>query len=311
MSSSGSNWFKYGCFGCLGVITLVVMILGVIAGVAGMKVRSEEVAEETLTPEIPMSARALAGPDEDAATSPSEPVDGIPENVGRIVLELSGADFEVEPANPGESLHVEATYDRKMYRLEESMNEDDASNWTYTVRFERSSGGGMMAALKQMFGGTKPHVSIYLPPDVPMAVSLDIGEGGAELDLGGLWITSLDAEFNKGGVVLSFSEPTRVPLERLSFQGSMGGVVLRKLGNASPHRLDIELSMGGMDVDLAGQWRNDSDISLSQSMGGAALHLPHGVRVEGLEGHSTLDNSNAEISLPTLRFDVTGKIEIR
>ena len=144
-----------------------------------------------------------------------------------------------------------------------------------------------------------------------MAVEIEIDEGGAELDLGGLWITSLDAEFIKGGMVLGFNEPTQVPLERLSIQGAMGGIALRKLGNASPHQLDIDLSMGGMDIDLRGQWLNDADISLSQSMGGAALKLPHGVRVEGLEGHSTLATPDQEITLPTLRFKVTGEFEVR
>ena len=146
---------------------------------------------------------------------------------------------------------------------------------------------------------------------VEVLVSRRRGSSGAEVDLGGLWLTELDAEFNKGGMVLGFSEPSREPLKHLRIEGAMGGIVLRKLGNASPQSLTVDLSMGGMDIDLRGEWRNDSDVSLSQSMGGAALQLPHGVRVEGLEGRSTLTPAGDEVTLPTLRFEVSGEFEIR
>jgi len=310
MASSGSSWFKYGCFGCLAIVAMIVILVASVAGVAALKVRSEEVADKVLTPEIPGQAAAKPESEGAAAATPHEIALPSANGVGRVVLELSGAEFKVEPAKPGESLHVKASYDQTSYRLEESLTEDDASNWTYTVRFESTS-GGLMSGLKQLFGGAKPRVSVYLPLDVQMAVTLDISDGGAELDLGGLWMTSLEADCSKGGMILAFSEPTREPLEEISFRGSMGGMVLQKLGNASPHRLDVDLSMGGMDIDLRGQWRNDSDISLSQSMGGAALRLPHGVHVEGLEGRSTLGGTDEEVTLPTLRFNVSGEFEIR
>ena len=102
-------------------------------------------------------------------------------------------------------------------------------------------------------------------------------------------------------------------MERLSIVGSMGGFEASSLGNASPRELEVDFSMGGMDLDLRGRWAGDSDISLRSSMGGGVLRLPRDVRIEGLATSRIGDPTETEVEPPTLRFSVSsdmGNLEI-
>ena len=107
--------------------------------------------------------------------------------------------------------------------------------------------------------------------------------------------------------MLSVGEPLRAPMDRLAISASMGGAAVRSLGNASPRKLDVEFSMGGMDLDLEGHWMQDSEISISNSMGGGSVHLPRGVNIVGVSTHERVRApEDPETKLPTLTFTISG-----
>jgi hypothetical protein len=299
---SGSTVFKYGCFGCLGLIVLVASSLAVMVGVAKMQAGKVEVAEQAISPELPPSSFEL--PEPDVVTTESGPIQA----AGRIELDLSGAEFNIEPAGQGKSLHVDAVYDKTTYVFEESLKISDDGPWVYRVTFHQS-GSGLFTAIKEMFSKVKPKVTVYIPTDRPVALDLKLGKGGAEVDLGGLWITEADIDMQMGGMVLSVSEPMKAPMDRLVARVSMGGFVMSRLGNASPRILDVDARMGGMELDLRGQWITDSDVSIRFSMGGGAVRLPDGVRFEGLDRPGVALLEDQEIPPPTLKFDIQGNTE--
>jgi hypothetical protein len=103
-----------------------------------------------------------------------------------------------------------------------------------------------------------------------------------------------------------FDEPLREPMQRMKIHGSMGGLVAGSVGNASPRKLDLDYRMGGMQVDLRGQWLNDSDIEIRFRMGGGEVTLPDNVNIEGLETSRATLMSEGELPPPTLRFSATG-----
>jgi hypothetical protein len=97
-------------------------------------------------------------------------------------------------------------------------------------------------------------------------------------------------------------------MERLSLNISMGGGEISTLGNASPRTLDVVHRMGGMELDLRGQWMQDSDISINSSMGGGLVRLPRNVEIRGLDGRRPGPPSSPEIKPPTLTFSVSSKM---
>lgn len=293
-AGSGRKWFKWGCFGCLGLIALILLLVGVLFGVAWLGVRSEQVEKQTLTPEIPR------------AGEPTE-LDLPPAGPGRVILELQQGGFHVLPGEPGEPLRVEAQYDANTGKLHETLETGDGPGWVYRLVFHGSS-GSLMHGLRALLGGTGPEIWVYLPPDVPLELELRLTQGGADIQLGGLWLNELDIDFDMAGIELGVDSPLQAPMERCSIRGAMGGLESSQLGNASPRVLDVDYKMGGLELDLRGRWVNDSDIEIRFSRGGGEIRLPDGVRIEGLQTGRIEPPVESEIPPPTLRFSATSDL---
>jgi len=292
----GRKWLRCGCIGCLAVVVFVVLTAVVIFSVARVGVNSEQVAEVVFEPQIPVT---------DIAEVRQQ---GKP---GRVVLRLSGGEFYIKPAQKGESLHVEAQYDQNGFELRERFDPGE-ERWTYEVDFERK-GGMAMAMLRRVLGGTGSRVEVFLPTDVPLELEVLMQQGGAEMDLGGLWLTDADIEFAQGGFVLQISEPLREPMDSLAIHGSMAGLAAMRLGDASPRRLDVECSMGGMELDLRGNWVVDSEITVRLTQGGGEMRLPRDVEIVGLETSRVRPHGDEETPRPTLTFTTSssrGELEI-
>jgi hypothetical protein len=297
-SKGGRKWLRCGCFGCLGILAVVIIVFATMMLIAAMKVRSEEVTEDVLKPDLPA-----------AMPAPEEAID-VPSSLpGRVELKLRHGGFFIEP---GEQLRVDAKYDTKACELQEKLTTDEAKGWTYRLEF--SCGGfSLMGALKQMLGGSQPTIKLQLPSDIPISLDLDALQGGIIGDLGGLWLTTADLRAEMAGMEIDFDKPLKEPMERLRFEGSMGGLIIDRVGNASPREIDIDFKMAGVEMDLNGEWLQDSDITINGRMAGASIVVPNNVIVEGLASGGIPAGQEPEIKPPTLRFETSiemGEIEI-
>lgn len=297
-SKGGRKWLRCGCFGCLGVLAVVIIVVAMMMLIAAMKVRSEEVTEEVLTPPVPA-----------AEVAPEEAIEIPPSMPGRIELKLRHGGFFIEP---GDQLRIDAKYDRKSCELQEKLTTDEQAGWTYRLEFN-CGGFSLMGALKQMLGGSQPVIKLQLPRDTPLALDVNALQGGVIAELDGLWLTTADFDAEMAGVQVDIDKPLREPMERFSFKGSMAGLIIDRVGNASPRVIDIDFRMAGVEMDLNGQWLQDSDITINGRMAGATLEIPDDVLVEGLSRGGIPAGQEPEIKPPTLRFDTTfemGEIEI-
>jgi hypothetical protein len=196
---------------------------------------------------------------------------------------------------------------------EERWDTPAGAPWTYELSFRSRASRSFLGVLRELLGGSSPEVHVFLPPDAPFALEVDVSQGGGEIELGGLRLTSAELETSQGGVKLAVSSPVQAPLERFAITASMGGIETVTLGNASPRALSLEASMGGVELDLRGRWITDSTIVLSTRMGGMQVVLPDDVNVAGVEGRIP-DGRPAELPLPTLTFETRaemGEIEFR
>ena len=294
--------FKFGCLGCLAFLLLLIAITAIVFGIAWNQVRKEVVEEQKLTKVL--AAPEPVGIEDDSLEVPAEFIVSKP--AGRVVLDLRNTVFEIRPAQPGEPLEVEAKFDINDYGLTESFDEGvDDEGWTYEVTFRRTSDSYALTALKELLGGTKPKVKIFLPSDVLYDLDVDIMQGGAEVELGGLWLSSIDLRFMQGGGAVEFGEPLQQPAESVAIQFSQGGGAIEGIGNASPSALDISFSMGGGYIDLRGPWQQDAEITIDQSMGGVSLQLPNNVVLRGIGRHDTEEPADGGEEVPVLRFSTS------
>ncbi len=287
-SSSGRKWFKYGCFGCLGVIGLVVLAGLVLVGLAWIQAGSEEIDERVLTPAVPRASGAASA----EAAGPR----------GVVILEVTEAGLSVKPARTGEPLRVEARFDLKAYELIESAEPLPDEAWRYRMIF-RGTKSGWVNSVKELLTGGSPEVTVYLPPDQPIELVLKVAKGGFDMELGGLWLTAIDIDVERGGGDLAISEPLREAAERIEIQATMGGLNAEQLGNASPRSLSVVSRMGGTNLDLTGRWLQDAEISIRSQMGGSNVELPRNVGLVGIPDHP---DETLGPEMPTLVFVIDG-----
>jgi hypothetical protein len=301
--------FKTGCLGCLGVVAVGILFLGGTALVAWRGAADREVVDRELSAPLDLATPGDGGVIQGEAAADLPAGKG-----GKLVLMFGQGEFQVHPAAPGEPLSIKANFDDDIYNLEENFQTLPDSTWVYQVRFYRTI-GGLQALFRQLTGGGHDNsVHVFIPVDVPIELVIDSQEGGFEAELGGLWLTSADIKFAKGGFDLAISDPLREPMSSLRITGGMGGFNAEGLGNASPRTLLVRASMGGAALDLNGRWLNDCDADLSIKMGGMAVVVPRDMVVEGAEvGGGELRTADREVPLPVLRLKVAqsmGEVDI-
>lgn len=294
--------FKTGCLGCLGVLAIGAVFIGITAIVAMRGAGNKDVVDREISA-VPDSLVAVGQADEAILAAG-----------GKLVLMLSQGEFEILPAPAGETLTIKANFDDDIYNLEHKLETLPDSTWVYQVRFYRTI-GGLQALMRQLVGGGHENsIQIYIPQDVPIELVIDSSEGGFEAELGGLWLTSADIKFAKGGFALEISEPLHEPMESLMIHGNMGGFEAEGIGNASPRVMGVRCSMGGAEIGLNGNWLNDCDAHISVKMGGMAVIVPDDVIVEGVEvGGGSIHPSESEVPIPVLRLSLSqsmGEIEV-
>ncbi len=307
--SKGRGCLKNGCFGCLGVFVLLVVILGVNAIVVMSKSGDERIEDHVVGTELPVT-------NEQPETDPSQDADLTKPAAGHgwLILELGQGEFQLHPGEPGEGVVVKANYDASTYELLQYNTTWPDSAWVYHVDFHRTI-SGLQAMMRDVMGGNHaPKVHIFIPPDLPLELNVLVKEGGLDADLGGLTLTDIDLRYNKGGISLGFGDPLAQPLNSLVINGKMGGAEIRRVGNASPSFLDVNCTMGGMDLDLRGDWINDCEAQVEVFMGGMQVQVPDNIDFEGAgEGGGKLKRTDAEIARPVLRMHQkakAGEIEI-
>lgn len=302
------KWIKGGCLGCLGVVAFVSVALALVLGVSLSwdppdPERTRRESERPL-PGSPGAGGEAGGGEvvsdaevEGRELPPVEGVAGVPplEGVEPLVLELDlgFGTFDLEAGEPGTGVRVIADYDRASYRFEESF--DEAEN-RMRVRF------GTRGGLFGIFGVHEPaanRVRIVVPRGYPVVLTGKIGIGESDLQLGGLAVQEVDLEYGIGDHHLEFAEPLPRPLERFAVDGSIGELLVRSLGNASPREAFVESGIGELVLELDGAWKNDSRVRLSHGIGEVVVRVPEEVRLSvdsslALGGTSRGDLDRAE-----------------
>jgi len=279
------KFFKISCVGCLGLTILVVAAVVIFGWFSS---RSAEFTDRV----------ARYEPESLVGESIPQGSESAP---NRVRLLVTAADRVVLRAcEEGESLHVQATYNKKRVEFREELDHEPDGSWTYTVEME-GSGSSLARFIEKAFSRRETELEVCLPADVPIALETEMTRAGMEAELGGLWLSTIDLRADMGGVVVRFDEPLREPAESVSVQVNMGGIVLQGVGHASPAVLEVDYKFGGGLLDLTGDWKRDAQIDMQGKTGGVTVILPDSVLVKGVPDELLTTGSNPETT-PTLFF---------
>lgn len=131
--------------------------------------------------------------------------------------------------------------------------------------FGRNSGGGSM--------------DVELARGVPMDLELKFGAVKAEVDLGGLALTSLELSTGASESRIDVSEPNSAVMGRATFEIGAADFTLLRLGNLRAERVDVKAGVGRVALSLDGEWRQDSHLGIEMGLGALELRVPEGLGI--------------------------------
>jgi len=280
MKTKLSGWQKAGLIAGVGCFSiLAVLVLGVVIAVVWARSTMAELGDTTPT----QVERAIALP-----PAPAVPADGTaaPGADGgrephRLTVDLQEGEFTIRPGAPGSQVRVAGTFAEGLYELTDER--DEAGGHT-TIRF-RSTAPMWVRIFSGMGGGesgSRPEVTVTIPQDMPIDLSLQVSMGESHIDLGGLTLRDVNLDLSMGEHEVDFAEPVVDNVRRFRLNASMGNVSIGRLGNARAAVLDTQGSMGNVTADLGGAWPQgtDAELSFTQSMGELTVRVPSDVRLE-------------------------------
>jgi hypothetical protein len=275
--------------GCLSVVLLIVVAIGGTMAWAAYQARQLDSTPTRVERTIQVRDAASAGT---ASAGAAAGADG----AFTLDIDLSDGRFTIQPGPAGSELTVEGSYAEGYYELTETrVPPGPSGGGRASITFRPSAPllvrilGGIMSNGN---GSGQARLTVSIPEDLPMALSLRVGMGEARIDLGGLALTELRTDLSMGNHALDFSRPVAREMASAELRFSMGEVAVEHLGNARARRLDASSSMSSVRADLGGEWTSgtETELSFTQSMGELQLRVPRDLRLDV----QTLDSSTGE-----------------
>jgi hypothetical protein len=125
----------------------------------------------------------------------------------------------------------------------------------------------------------RPSLDLTLSPDVPLALNLELGAVEADVELGGLALTSVRYRTGASETRLRFSRPNPVACEELSIEAGAAELRAAELANANCARMRIRGGVGELTLDFTGTWRQSLEADVDVGIGELNLVLPRDVGV--------------------------------
>jgi hypothetical protein len=114
---------------------------------------------------------------------------------------------------------------------------------------------------------------------VPLDLTLELGAVEGDLQLGGLRLTSMRLKAGAADVSARWDQPNKERMRNLVVEAGAASVKLVRAGNAHADRIDANVGVGGLEIDLGGEWTREIEILANVAMGKFALRLPTDVGI--------------------------------
>lgn len=114
---------------------------------------------------------------------------------------------------------------------------------------------------------------------VPLELSVEVGAVEGDLQLGGLRLTALNLKSGAAEMTARWDQPNRERMRLLSVDVGAASTKLVRAGNAHADRIKANVGVGGLELDLGGEWTRDIAISANVAMGKFTLRVPPDVGV--------------------------------
>lgn len=209
-------------------------------------------------------------------------------------IDFAAGTIRLEPARESMLYQLRLEYDRDRFR---PVSIYRADGHRVTLGLTAVGDWELRVPSKKQLG---QKASIALSPTVDLNLDATFGAVDAELELGGLRLTTLALKTGASRVVARFSERNRTPCQAASFAAGAAELRVYGLGNSRCREIELDGGMGSVTLDFTGEGMGDTRLRLMMAAGELTLRLPTSVGV-----HITIDKSL--VRFEPARFTRRGK----
>ena len=178
--------------------------------------------------------------------------------------------FQVRPGDPGSMYRMELTYDEDDF---DPVSSFDGSNLVLGV-------DGHSGSINLGKGENRSRMDLWLSPNVPTDLRLEFGAVEADVELGGIPLTSLVMTTGASESNVAIAEPNPEAMRRAELEVGAAEFSIRHLGNLNAERISIEAAVGDLTLDFTGNWRRNAEVEVQLGLGALELTFPRDVGVK-------------------------------
>ncbi len=183
-------------------------------------------------------------------------------------LEFASGVLKVVPGRDAELYRMHLSYDADRFV---PLSHYEAPDARVRLGVESSGQTGFRVVSRNQL---RQRAVVELSPKADLALDLNLGAGEADLDLGGLRVTSVRLETGASRASVRFSAPNRTRCESAVFAAGAADLAIYRLGNSRCETVKVEGGVGKLTLDFGGAWTATQRAELTLSMGELRLRLP-------------------------------------
>jgi hypothetical protein len=190
-------------------------------------------------------------------------------------LEYAAGNLQIEPAAETQLYRMDLAYDDGRYT---PISDYDAQSGTVLLGLKPAGEGGVRVVSRNQLSQV---AAVGLSPKVNLALALTLGAVEAQIELGGLRVTSLDLKTGASRTTIQFSRPNAARCQQATFSAGAAEVSVIGLGNSRCDEIEFEGGIGKVILDFGGAWTSSARVEVKMAVGELTLRLPRnaGVRV--------------------------------
>ena len=209
-------------------------------------------------------------------------------------VDYGAGTLRLAPGSERDLYRVSMSYDPERYV---PLSEFDAGAGSVRLGLAAAGAGGFHIGSRRQLDQT---AFVTLSPAIALDLALQLGAAEADLELGGLHLSTLQVSTGASRTTLRFSRPTAGHCERAEITAGAADISVLALGNSRCRRIRFEGGVGKVLLDLSGAWISGTQIDAHMAIGALTLRLPRDVGIR-----LTLDRFLS--SFPTAGWTRQGK----
>ena len=188
-------------------------------------------------------------------------------------LEYGAGSLRIGPGQPAELYRMDLSYDEDRFV---PLSDFDATQGSVLLGLRAAGDAGVRVVSRNQL---QQVAAVAFSPRVDLALDLTLGAVDADVELGGLRVSTLDLKTGASRSVVRFSQPNLTRCRRADFSAGAAEFSVIGLGNSRCDDIEFEGGIGKVTLDFSGAWSSSARVQVKMAVGELTLRLPRKVGV--------------------------------